>query len=207
MTPCGGSGCSDLDISSLNMMMWEREFPAAAASALDSVATYASTRLGAALKSSSLPVLGVGAGGLGMVTRPGASSSQGLAHLTDNEAASSIAQSGILRGPIYASDLTTSSLTGVPYTMRTGVAQPTAGVRIPASALDAFSRPTPIGVFTAWQTWGGTSYTAAGFLDLETGTFIRTGVNWNQVGIYSVDAISTSAVAGGLGFGIYFGSR
>ena len=45
------------------------------------------------------------------------------------------------------------------------------------------------------------------FLDLETGTFIRTGVNWNQVGIYSVDAISTSAVAGGLGFGIYFGSR
>jgi hypothetical protein len=62
-------------------------------------------------------------------------------------------------------------------------------------------------MFTAWQTWGGTSYTAAGFLDLETGTFIRTGVNWNQVGIYSVDAISTSAVAGGFGFGIYFGSR
>jgi hypothetical protein len=34
----------------------------------------------------------------------------------------------------------------------------------------------------------GTQYTARGSLDLATGTFVRTGVNWNQAIIYGVDA-------------------
>jgi hypothetical protein len=54
----------------------------------------------------------------------------------------------------------------------------------------------PIGVVTAWQRFFGTQYTAAGTLDLATGTFVRTGVNWNQVFLYGVDASVTGSVIG-----------
>ena len=200
-----GVGVSDIDINNVDLVMWEPELPGATAAALENAGTYFSARLGAALNSSRLPILGVGVGGLGIVTAPRTSEVQGLAHLTNDAAALGINESGILRGPIYASNLQTSALTGLPYTARTGVSasQATVGYRIPDTALSAFSRPVPIGPATAWQRWGGTSYTAGGFLDLETGTFVETGVNWNQVGLYSLDTAITGTTIAGVGLGIY----
>jgi hypothetical protein len=54
---------------------------------------------------------------------------------------------------------------------------------------------------TAWQRFGGTYYSAAGYLDLESGTFVRTGVNWNQAVIYGFDASVTAAAIGGAAYG------
>jgi hypothetical protein len=59
------------------------------------------------------------------------------------------------------------------------------------------------GSISAIVSRGVTSYTAAGFLDLETGTFVQTGVNWNQVGLYSLDTAITGTTAAGVGVGIY----
>jgi hypothetical protein len=196
---------SDVDIQALQLMMWEREAPEAAANAVENAGTYLASRLDDALRAGRLPIPGVGAGGLGIVTAPQASPAQGLAHLTNNEAALSINESRVINGPLYASNLQTSALTGASYAARTGVSasQATVGYRIPDTALGAFSRPLPIGPFTAWQSWGGTSYTAGGFLDLETGTFVQTGVNWNQAGLYTPDAAITGATLTGVGLGIY----
>ena len=52
------------------------------------------------------------------------------------------------------------------------------------------------------QSLGGTSYTAAGTLDLAAGTFVRTGVNWNQVGIYAGDAVIDATMVGAAAYSL-----
>jgi hypothetical protein len=123
---------------------------------------------------------------------------EGLVHLTG--AGNAIAESGVLIGRqgIYATSLETASKTGLDLTLRTGVSESsaTAAVRIPAAAQGAFTSPTPIGPITAWQRAFGTQYTAAGTIDLATGAFTRSGVNWNQAFLYSVDAAFTGTAVG-----------
>jgi hypothetical protein len=128
----------------------------------------------------------------------GAGGGAGLVHFTG--AGNAIMRSGMLlgRGGIYATSLETAGYSGLSLTLRTGVpaANATAGFRIPATALSAFRRPLPIGPMTMWQKAFGTQFTAAGSLDLATGVFVRTGVNWNQAFIYGVDATLTGTVLG-----------
>ena len=84
-------------------------------------------------------------------------------------------------------------------TRRTGL-NPNGNYRpvfIPEAGEAAFRQVTPIGPMTAWQRLTGQQYTARGIMDIGTGAFTRTGVNWNQVGIYSFDAAVTGSVIGG----------
>jgi hypothetical protein len=87
--------------------------------------------------------------------------------------------------------------TGLGLTIRTGLVDATSAFRIPAIAESAFTKPIPIGPMTIWQRVFGTQYTAAGALSLEAWTFVRTGVNWNQIGSYGFDASVTGTIAGG----------
>jgi RHS repeat-associated protein len=131
----------------------------------------------------------------------------GLVHLTTPATRTKIVSEGLLQGRsgIYAGPAANAELKGIDITLRTGLSPSQAGaaVRIPSGAEAMFSRPIPIGPMTAWQRLTGQRFTAAGNLDLATGIFVRTGVNWNQAGIYAVDATATSAVVGGSA--VYFG--
>ncbi|MDC0746392.1 RHS repeat-associated core domain-containing protein [Polyangium mundeleinium] len=122
-----------------------------------------------------------------------------LVHLTG--AGSAISESGMLlgRNGIYVTTRATAGHTGAGMTLRTGVrpSSATSVVPIPSTALGAFRRPIPIGPMTAWQRGFGTQYSASGTLDLAAGTFARTGVNWNQVGFYAVDAAISVSVGTG----------
>ena len=148
-------------------------------------------------------VLEFGTAGVGAMLTKGvavgraAKRAKGLVHLTDNAAGASIAGGGKLKGPrgIYTSTLGTASKTGLAYTARTGVTGATVGFRIPESALGAFKQPLALGPMTLWQRWGGTYYSAAGHIDLASGTFVRTGVKWNQLGIYAFDVGITATTA------------
>jgi len=61
--------------------------------------------------------------------------------------------------------------------------------------MGAFGKPVPIGPVTLIQRLSGQQYTANGVLDLSTGQFVRTGVNWTQVGWYGVDTAIDSILA------------
>lgn len=117
-----------------------------------------------------------------------------LVHLTDSAAGVEINSSQVLRGNIYAGPLANADATGASVTLRTGMPSFEAAVPIPAAAEGAFSQVTPIGPISLWQRAMGQQYTANGVLDLTTGAFTRTGVNWNQVGFYTIDAAFTGAV-------------
>ena len=69
-------------------------------------------------------------------------------------------------------------------------------VPIPQAAQGAFSTVKPIGLGTGWQYLTGQQYTAKGVLDLTTGTFVRQGVNWSQVGWYGADVGIDAAIGG-----------
>lgn len=107
-----------------------------------------------------------------------------------------------LPSDIYAGPASNSGLSGWSLTAKTGLspAGTYSAVPIPAAGEAAFSRVVPIGPMTAWQRLTGQQYTARGVIDLSTGAFTRSGVNWNQVGIYATDAAITGGVTGG---GIY----
>jgi hypothetical protein len=147
-------------------------------------------------------LLAIAAGGFRAVA---AAEGGGLIHMTG--AGNQIAESGVLigRNGIYATSEATAGQSAVGLSLRTGVgpASATAGFRIPTSAAGAFTKPIPIGPITAWQRAFGTQYTAAGSLDLAAGTFARTGVNWNQVGIYGYDATVTGTVVGGGAYALW----
>lgn len=128
------------------------------------------------------------------------SASEDLVHLTTAEAATQIQASGVLRGNIYAGPASNASASGWGVTLRTGLNPGDyEAIAIPAAGRSAFSQVVPTGPFTAWQRLMGTQYTARGTLDLSTGAFTRTGVNWNQVGWHAADAV----VVSGAGFSIY----
>ena len=136
---------------------------------------------------------------------PPASAGSGgnLIHLTDDIHASQINSSGVLRGNIYAGPASNAQLNGFNLSWRTGLSPGNyQAINIPPAGQYVFSRPTPIGPFTAWQRFTGQQYTARGVLDINTGMFIRQGVNWNQASWYATDAVIDSAV----GIGIYLRS-
>jgi hypothetical protein len=54
---------------------------------------------------------------------------------------------------------------------------------------------SPIGPFSAWQRINGTVFSAgAGFFNLETGVFTRTGAAVNQIVVYGTDAAVMATV-------------
>lgn len=140
------------------------------------------------------------------MTHPGrwyaSGKAQRLVHLTNNKAAAGIDATGELRGGIYAGPLSNAGESGLGVTWRTGLPRGAyqAAVPIPEAAAGAFSKPVPIGLFTGWQRAMGTQYTARGVLNLSTGAFTRTGINWTQVGWYGLDIVVDAGV-------IYLGTR
>ncbi|MFA6135142.1 MAG: RHS repeat-associated core domain-containing protein, partial [Phycisphaerae bacterium] len=139
--------------------------------------------------------------GVGQMAGAQAPSSGGLVHLTNGKAGALINESEVLRGNIYAGPLSNAGQSGLGVTLRTGLSPGAyeAAVRIPSAGEAAFSSVRPIGPMTTWQWLTGQQYTANGVLNLSTGAFTRTGVNWNQVLIYGTDA----AITVGTGYGIY----
>lgn len=119
-------------------------------------------------------------------------------------AADDILASGKLGLPSnnYAGPAANAGRSGWGLTARTGLSPSGSygAVPIPAAGEAAFSRVVPIGPMTTWQRLTGQQYTARGIMDLSIGGFTRTGVNWNQVGIYATDAAITGGAVGG---GIY----
>jgi hypothetical protein len=102
----------------------------------------------------------------------------------------------------YAGPAANAGRSGWGLTARTGLSPSgTYGaVPIPAAGEAAFSKVTPVGIFTSWLRATGRQYTARGIMDLSTGAFTRTGVNWSQTAIYGGDAAVT---AGAIGAGVY----
>lgn len=125
-----------------------------------------------------------------------------LVHMS--EAAGEINTSGRLGlpGNNYAGPAANAGRSGWSLTSRTGLSPSGTyeAVPIPAAGEAGFSKVVPIGPLTTWQRLTGQQYTARGVMDLRTGAFSRTGVNWNQVGIYGTDAAITGGAIGG---GIY----
>jgi hypothetical protein len=72
-------------------------------------------------------------------------------------------------------------------------------IHIPKSAENAFSSSAPIGPFTLWQNLNGTKFTPRGTIDLDTGQFIKTGVNRAHLQWQATDIV----VGGGVGIGAY----
>ncbi len=131
-----------------------------------------------------------------------ANSGGNLVHMSTK--ADDILASGKLGLPSnnYAGPASNAGRSGWSLTSRTGLSPSGSygAVPIPAAGEAAFSKVVPIGPMTAWQRLTGQQYTARGVMDLSTGAFSRTGVNWNQVGIYGTDAAITGGAIGG---GIY----
>jgi hypothetical protein len=125
-----------------------------------------------------------------------------LVHMS--ESAGTINASGRLGLPSnnYAGPASNAGRSGWSLTSRTGLSPSGnyGAVPIPTAGEAAFSKVVPIGPMTTWQRLTGQQYTARGVMDLSTGAFSRSGVNWNQIGIYGTDAAITGGAIGG---GIY----
>jgi hypothetical protein len=53
-----------------------------------------------------------------------------------------------------------------------------------------------LGPITLWQRLTGQQFTAAGSLNMATGAFTRTGVNWDQLIFYGIDVAFTGSAVG-----------
>jgi hypothetical protein len=134
------------------------------------------------------------------LVRQASSSGPRLVHMTP--ARNAIEQSGKLGRPsdLYAGPASNANLSGWRLTGKTGL---DAGkhyepIYIPSAAESVFTRPIPVGPFTAWQRAMGTQYAPRGVIDLGTGAFTRTGINQTQALWYTIDAgITTTAASGG----------
>ncbi len=105
-----------------------------------------------------------------------------------------------LPGDIFAGPRSNAGLSGLPLTLKTGLSSGDyKPVFIPKEAEKHFSKVTPIGIYTGWQRLMGHQYTARGTLNLKTGDFARTGVNWSQVKNYAADVgINILAIGTGI---------
>lgn len=112
-----------------------------------------------------------------------------LVHLTDSVSAGLIRDSGKLIGNSYAGPASNATQSTLVKVLRTGISpnKTTEAITISGEATKAFSKVVPTGPLTGLQRMLGHQYTAKGTLDLTTGAFTRTGVNWNQVGFHSAD--------------------
>jgi RHS repeat-associated protein len=142
----------------------------------------------------------VGTAGASFASAPAATGS--LVQLTDSAGGAAINSSGTLigNGGIYAGPLANASQSGLGVTAATGLLPSSyeAAVQIPDAAAGAFSSVTPIGPITGWQAYFGQAYTQAGTLNLTTGAFTQTGLNWGQAAFYGIDA---SLINGGAAWG------
>jgi hypothetical protein len=120
-----------------------------------------------------------------------------------SEYADEINQSGKLGlpGDIFAGPASNANLSGFKLTWRTGLSPSKVykPIEIPLEGNKNFSNVTPIGFYTSWQRFMGHKYTSRGVLDLQTGDFSKTGVNWSQIKNYGADiAINVFAVGAGI---------
>jgi len=144
--------------------------------------------------------LAIGGAGLASLSaRASAGESGALVHLTNSEAAVSIDATRTLVGGTYTGPMANAEATGLGVTLRTGLLPGSyeAAVPIPEAGQAAFAKPVPIGPITAWQRITGQQYTANGIMDLTTGGFTRTGINWGQVQVYGAD-VAIDAMSVGL---------
>jgi hypothetical protein len=103
-------------------------------------------------------------------------------------------------GDIFAGPASNANSSGLWLTLKTGLSPHKSfkPVIIPQAGEAAFSKVIPVGIVTGWQRIMGHRYTARGILDIKTGEFMRTGVNWGQFKNYSADIIiNTAAVITG----------
>ncbi len=118
-----------------------------------------------------------------------------LVHLTSAEGAAAIDATKTLgtgANTVYAGPASLADASTTGRVLRTGLdpGLATNVVPVPDAALGAFRVPAVVGPMTAWQRLGGSVYTAgAGTIDLATGAFTRTGIGWNQLQLYGLDAL------------------
>ena len=118
-----------------------------------------------------------------------------LVHLTSAEGAAAIDATKTLgtgANTVYAGPAALADASTTGRVLRTGLdpGLATNVVTLPNTAVGAFRVPAVVGPMTAWQRLGGSVYTAgAGTIDLATGAFTRTGIGWNQLQLYGLDAL------------------
>jgi len=98
-------------------------------------------------------------------------------------------------GDIFAGPISNANLSGIPLMVRTGL-NPTLKFENINVFSDAFRKVVPMGPFTFWQRAMGHQYTPRGFLHLDTGKFVRTGVNKTQLKNYATDVVLDASIAG-----------
>ena len=139
----------------------------------------------------------IGTAGTSLLGAPSAAGP--LVHITDSAGGAGINSSGTLIGDsgLYAGPLDNASASGWGVTVRTGLnpGDYEAAVPIPSAAEGAFSSVTPIGPITGWQSYFGQAYTQAGTLDLSSGIFTQTGLNWGQATFNAIDATTVNGGA------------
>ncbi|MDA3961458.1 MAG: hypothetical protein PF961_11760 [Planctomycetota bacterium] len=128
-----------------------------------------------------------------------------LVHLTDEAGETGIAASNTLRGNhgIFAVPATVGSESTALQVLRTGLTpdKTTNLVNVPGSAANLFTRPVPLGPYSAWKYFGGVRYAPAGSVNMTTGAYSAGGsiIGPNTL-IYGPDVLFWSGVgaAGGI---------
>ena len=102
-----------------------------------------------------------------------------LIHLTDAAGEAGIGASNSLRGThgIFAVPSNVTVESTAMKVGRTGLTpdKTTNFVNIPEAANSLFTRPVPIGPYSAWKYFGGVRYAPAGSINMSTGTFSASG--------------------------------
>ena len=117
-----------------------------------------------------------------------------LVHLTDEAGRQGIRETGKIIGKhgIFAvPEGVSAEATGLKV-LRTGLGpgRTAAAVSIPKAATPLFSRPVPIGPYSAWKFFGGVRYAAPGVIDTATGAFSPTfSLVRPELLIYGPDAL------------------
>lgn len=134
-----------------------------------------------------------------------------LIHLTDEVGEAGITASNSLRGNhgIFAVPSSVAGESTALKVTRTGVmpAQTTNFVNIPEAATGLFTRPVPIGPYSAWKYFGGVRYAPSGSLNMSTGALTPGG---SMIGprtlIYGPDALFYGGAAA-IGGAYYYGTK
>jgi hypothetical protein len=132
-----------------------------------------------------------------------------LVHLTNEAGFQGIQTTQTINGAngifaIPAQTAVTQSGTSLSWSTMLPIANTTHAIPIPANATHLFSRPIPVGPFSAWHYVGGTHFARPGSLNLVTGTLTPRPGAWRPyLVMYGPDA----AVYGSVGGAIYSSSR
>ena len=118
-----------------------------------------------------------------------------LVHLTNEASKKKIEECHILRGKrgIFAVPAHVADESWVWKVVRTGLkaAKTTHSVRIPAVAASRFSRPVPLGPYSAWKFLGEVFFARSGAINLKDGTWqsARTWFGARTI-IYALDILT-----------------